>query len=220
MSSISALAFHKTTYRKILLIVLAALFLMLTWLVISHENIHVDQVVSSHLQPTDTQHVNAVMVAFSIFGNVPSAILITVSISVLLFFLKRKRESILMLSTLLTGVVSWIVKVLVDRPRPTADLVNILEKTSFQSFPSGHTLFYTVLFGNAAILIFYAKGMKSWLKFILMGLCIIIVIIAGYSRIYLGSHWFTDVLGGLILGIILLIGSEYWYRRPSEKSKL
>lgn len=219
MKYMSNASSNKNTYRKILLVILAMLFLVLTGLVVTNENIHLDQVVSKRLQPTDPDHVNDVMVAFSIFGNVPSAIIVTLSISAILYFLKNKRESILVLSTLITGIVSWIIKILVDRPRPTADLVNILEKTSFQSFPSGHTLFYTVLFGNIGILIFYADKIKPWLKSVLIFAFVLIVLIAGYSRIYLGSHWFTDVLGGLILGLMLLIGGEYWYRRPMEHKR-
>ena|SRR3989344_3572755 len=86
------------------------------------------------------------------------------------------------------GVISYILKVIIDRPRP---LISLLEK-SMSSFPSGHaTVIFTIF-----IILFYNLNKYKYLWLFL-------AVLTGFSRIYLGVHYFTDVIGGFIIGLIL-----------------
>lgn len=97
---------------------------------------------------------------------------------------------------LLSGnLLTPMLKALIARPRPNDGLAVILTHNSGYSFPSGHAL-GIVIFCSAILLINNKRF--SLLTFLLSA---IIILIVGYSRIYLGAHWITDVAAGLIIGL-------------------
>lgn len=89
------------------------------------------------------------------------------------------------------GLKAWI-----SRPRPENPL--ILE--AFHSYPSLHMLTATVLYLTLAYLS-YHYSRRFWWSYLVFVIGLIIMLMVGFSRIYLGVHYFSDVLGGLILGI-------------------
>ena len=107
---------------------------------------------------------------------------------------------ILSSSYLLSGIVVFITKILVARPRPLEALIKI---PSSYSFPSGHTLTSLIFY----MTLFYLMTEKSnKLIRITFGLlfCFLIVVVA-FSRVCLGVHFFSDVVGGFILGVPCLL---------------
>lgn len=103
-------------------------------------------------------------------------------------------------SYLLSGIVVFITKILVARPRPLEALIKI---PSSYSFPSGHTLTSLIFY----MTLFYLMTEKSnKLIRITFGLlfCFLIVVVA-FSRVCLGVHFFSDVVGGFILGMPCLL---------------
>ncbi|PIS40769.1 MAG: hypothetical protein COT26_01440 [Candidatus Kerfeldbacteria bacterium CG08_land_8_20_14_0_20_43_14] len=92
------------------------------------------------------------------------------------------------------------------RPRPSADLVDVFLSESDYSFPSGHTI-GIILFAAAIVLLFYRK--KSNFRFWLIGINLLLILVISYSRIYLGVHWFTDILGGTLFALIWIWISHY-----------
>ena len=111
----------------------------------------------------------------------------------------------------LCTAVGSLIKLLVTRPRPSADLVHVFWPLSTSSFPSGHVLLATAFYGFLGFLL-YTLLKPSWYR--VLGLCVIglIVILMGPSRIYLGQHWFSDVLGAYVLGSLWLALSVRVYR--------
>jgi membrane protein DedA with SNARE-associated domain/membrane-associated phospholipid phosphatase len=70
------------------------------------------------------------------------------------------------------------------------------------SFPSGHATMAAVVFGILAVLVGHSMG--RWGRAVVYGLCAIIVVAIGYSRIYLGAHWLSDVAAGLLFGTVMM----------------
>ena len=139
---------------------------------------------------------DALVMAFSTLGN--SGILFIVAGVVLLFFKKTRRVGLAALLALLIGflITNLTLKPLVARPRPWLDvegLVNLLGESAYRSFPSGHA---TSAFAFGFALLFGAPN--KWLKWVSM----IVAILMGLSRLYVGVHYPTDVAGGVLVGLL------------------
>ncbi|MDP3987384.1 MAG: phosphatase PAP2 family protein [Nanoarchaeota archaeon] len=139
---------------------------------------------------------------FISFGSYLKEILIGLAVIVVsfLFFCDRKKESLILSSGLVLGfVVGSLLKLVVQRSRPTNSLVAEVG----YSFPSNHAVFAMVLF--LFLIYFFRNKIRSYfLRFSLFFISGLLVLITGISRIYLNVHWFTDVVGGFALGVIVV----------------
>lgn len=188
-----------------LFLFLAALFLMLTAFVISERSDYWDLHVSAWMQNRQGEMMDEVMRGFSWLGSVPVAFCMICIASLSFLVCGKRREALLIFSTVLTGGISWTLKMLINRSRPSTDFVRVIEETHYQSFPSGHVLFYTVFFGLLSLVVYHNRKLSRVVKAVCISLFALILIFGAISRIYLGAHWFTDILGGLILGIGFLL---------------
>ena len=109
----------------------------------------------------------------------------------------------------------YLVAPMVARPRPTADLVNVVGQISHGSFPSGHVTNLTAIFGYLCFLVYTALR-PSWWRRLLLVLCATPVVTVGVARVYVGQHWPSDVLGGYLLGSIWLAVTIWLYRRARQ----
>lgn len=91
------------------------------------------------------------------------------------------------------------IKLLVERERPMADLYGGVE--SF-SFPSGHMTNSMVIYG--ALAIFAAHALTGVWKRVAVGGLVGLVVLIGVSRVYLGAHWPSDVIGAALMASIML----------------
>lgn len=125
--------------------------------------------------------------------------LITASIVGLIVLLLRQhgRLAVIWGMTTLGGFqLIHLLKQHYDRPRPEF-LEPLIAETS-KSFPSFHAAGSAMFYGMLAYLIICYRRRAGWYIAPLLGLLIAII---GFSRIYLGAHWFSDVLGGFMLGL-------------------
>jgi undecaprenyl-diphosphatase len=124
-------------------------------------------------------------------------------------FVKAQRRIIAYLVTtgLGGGAVDTAAKVLVDRDRP--DLEGAVHAFG-RSFPSGHSFTSTMMYG-ALLVAFYPRIPKPWKGPAIAGYVVIVAAI-GFSRLALGAHFLTDVLGGVILGAAWLVAATAAFR--------
>lgn len=211
MKFITYLEANKKLLFYATLISLLIIFILLSVFVTFISPEYLDLHISREIQENQTENLNTLMIGISWLGRTPVSIAMVALTALVLVLLKYKNEALLILSTLLSGIVGLILKILINRPRPSQDLVVLLEKTQYQSFPSGHVLFYTVFFGALILIFLHMKKIKYSLRILLITACLVMIFLGAFSRIYLGAHWFTDVLGGFIVGIICLfaMGSIY-----------
>jgi membrane-associated phospholipid phosphatase len=115
------------------------------------------------------------------------------------------------------GFLSMSIKSVLRRPRPTADQVRVSPAhLGDTSFPSGHVLIYTSVYGFLAFLISTLVRSNTWRR---VGIWLLtsLVALVGPSRIYLGHHWFTDVVASYLLGTSMLLANAAIYRRVKTR---
>jgi undecaprenyl-diphosphatase len=214
------LTLSMSPYRKrVLLYVLGAIvlgFMVLTFIVSAFPVSMVDREFSEEVQEHQYPLLDAVMKGVSWFGYMPYSMLTIVASALIFYLFKYKKEAVFVLLTLLSGVVSASAKILINRPRPTESFVRIVEKAKSDSFPSGHVLLYVTFFGFIVLLMYHIKTIPKRLRILIAAIAFFMIFTVPVSRIYLGAHWFTDVLGGFLLGIICLMILSYLYlRKPA-----
>ena len=126
-----------------------------------------------------------------------------ITLTVILFILiKNKKIGLSIFSNLvIITVLNQLLKRILQRPRPTE--FRIIEETGY-SFPSGHSMVSMAFYGYLIYLIYkYVKN--KYVKWISIVLLSILICSIGVSRIYLGVHYTSDVLGGFLVSISYLI---------------
>lgn len=146
-----------------------------------------------------------VMTIISWFGGTIKVLSLTFGTALLLFIRKFRKEALFVASTVGVSIVNYGFKILIERPRPSDNLVIVIQDAEHHSFPSGHTSFYVVYFGFLIFLMLYLKKPNKTLRLLAILICTFLIATIPLSRIYLGVHWITDVIGGFVLGLIILI---------------
>jgi undecaprenyl-diphosphatase len=177
-----------------ILILLIAAFTCLSFFIAQHPILDFDIKTSLFIQQYHADWLDKLMLAISFFGELPYSLL-----------------SVFVSTVLLSGLIILGIKNVINRPRPTAFYVRLVEINRFQSYPSGHVLSYTLFFGFLIILINTLKGVPKLTRNIVTYLSAFLMITIAPSRIYLGAHWFTDTVGGFLLGLICLFPLCYFY---------
>jgi len=135
---------------------------------------------------------------FTYFGNIYIPALIIIC---LFIFKKNKWIGYLQASSyLIAGIITYLSKLLIARPRPLVALIKI---PSSYSFPSGHTLTSIVFYIMLAYLLTYKSRKEVRNSFVILATFFALLI--SFSRPYLGVHYLSDILGGMILSIPLLL---------------
>ena len=113
----------------------------------------------------------------------------------------------------------YLIAPLVDRPRPSPELVDVAMQLPTGSFPSGHVVNLTAIFGFLIFLTLLLVS-RGWLRRTLALGALVPILTIGFARIEDGAHWPSDVLGGYMLGCVWLaitIQLYRWGRRRSSK---
>lgn len=141
----------------------------------------------------------------SALGDLTIAVALT-AIAMVIFAVRRQwLEAIFMLATTSSVMLAFVLKELIHRTRPyplNQNATGLIQSINEYSYPSGHVLFFVVFFGFFAFL--------AWIHFagrtrvIVIAICGALIALIGPSRVFLGAHWASDVLGSYILGAIWL----------------
>ena len=134
--------------------------------------------------------------------NFGGAIFLVIATITLFIVIKNKKIGISILSNVaIVTVLNQLIKRILQRPRPTE--YRIIEETGY-SFPSGHSMVSMAFYGYFIYLIYkYVKN--KYVKWISISLLSLLICLIGISRIYLGVHYTSDVLGGFLISISYLI---------------
>jgi undecaprenyl-diphosphatase len=166
------------------------------------------------LQDSGAPGLRPVSIGLAVAGTgLPWAVLVGV-IGLVLLLLNGLRVAGLLLVTALLQDAGALLKLLIGRARPSDGTVEVWHQVTSYSFPSGHTLGATLVFGFLILALEHSE-LNSAMKRALQGACLTWILLMGVGRVTLGAHWPTDVLGAYLFGAFLLLPIAALLRRTS-----
>jgi membrane-associated phospholipid phosphatase len=203
---------YRTFLFQLSLFAAIGAFAVLTFMVKTIPSFPIDLEIERALQSINSPIFAALMSLISWPGFSPQSFILSVLIVLAIYLLGLRWEAITALvAALLPPLINVLVKDWIRRPRPTIDLVNVFGILNSYSFPSGHVMFYVGFFGFLWFLV-YTLLKRSWIRTLLLIFLGSLIALVGISRIYLGQHWPSDVLGAYLLGGLTLVAILEFYR--------
>ena len=174
-----------------------------------------DQGALQRFQDNQTGWLDSAAVNVTRLGGTEVATLLIVGVVVALFIARRWADSLMVALSGIPIGVGFLLKELIGRARPEYVLTGSTPESL--SFPSGHSLF-AMLFGGLLIVLVEELGVSTAVRRGLqIGLALLILAV-GASRVYLGLHWPSDVVGGYLFGMFALLGL-LWLRNRLTNSR-
>lgn len=153
-------------------------------------------------------------------GFPPQSRTIPPALAVLLWIRGFRLEAMFQLAAWGTGGVSSVFKRIMKRERPGPmhpHLIVVPANIGGTSFPSGHVIIYTGVYGFLAYLGALWIETKS-VRRVVVGALVALVALVGTSRVYLGHHWYSDTIASYLLGTTYLVALTSVYRRVKRWS--
>lgn len=192
-------------------------FVCIAYWISDHQIHRFDETVIASVQGLESPGLTAVMKAFTWIGSGIPVTVITLATLVILYFVLGHRSELVFLTSLAitSSLLNSVIKRIFKRDRPT--LHRIAEANGF-SFPSGHAMATIALYGGLAFLLWkHAPALIG--RILILAASIVLILMIGVSRIYLGVHYPSDVLGGYLLSASVLAIFIWYYQRYLERRK-
>lgn len=198
---------------------LAALFSVIGLWVMANESVQrFDLAIIDTLQGWETPALTAWMKSFTLLGEAKTMVLVSLIVTPFFYFSLRWRPQAFLFAFVIagTGLINYLLKLLFQRPRP--EFYRLVDIGGY-SFPSGHTMIAFSFFMILLYIVWRSIRTQSskWLLFIL---ALFFVSNIGLSRIYLGVHYPSDVLGGILASACYVLLSITIYSYFQRKKKL
>lgn len=164
---------------------------------------------------------------FSTFSILGTAELTGVALLILLVLLRKKvKIAEILLLFIVVGLIEIVGKTFIYHPQPPAEFLRtniflsmpahaVAQVAEFFSYPSGHSARTAFVSGFIIVLVTLMKGLDPVKKNLIIGGVIVFDFFMLFSRVYLGEHWITDVIGGALLGFSFAFFTAYLLK-PSK----
>ncbi len=160
--------------------------------------VRADVAINHLVQGLRTEPVDEFMILVTSMGDSLPLIAVSVVLIGVLLFQRAWRPALAAIGVIATAsAVVPLIKLILHKPRP----IQIYSGAEAYSFPSGHTTMTAVVFGIFAVLV--SRGFAAGGKIAVFSLFALWVGLVGASRIYLSAHWPSDVMGGMLFGLVL-----------------
>lgn len=184
------------------IIILSCIFIIWTILVVTNSLTLFDDKIYQFIISFQNDTLTNIMKVITSFAN-PLTIVSLCLASLLSLIWKYKASIYLIIITIISTVFNFLTKNIVLRTRP--DHLRLIEETGY-SFPSGHAMGSIAFYGFIIFLLSKSK-INKYLKIFLSIIIGLTIFLIGISRIYVGVHYPSDIIGGFLLGYIILISS-------------
>ncbi|ASS65842.2 MULTISPECIES: phosphatase PAP2 family protein [unclassified Paenibacillus] len=191
-------------------LLLLCLFAAWALLIGRHHAAVFDERVADAVQGIASHPLTAVMKGFTTAGSGPWVAGIMLVIAAALLLLGYRRELIFFAGVIVgSSLLNLLLKLVFRRARP--DVHRIIDAAGY-SFPSGHSMAAFTLYG-ITVYFLWKHLARFWMKAAAVSAGIAMILMIGISRIYLGVHYPSDVLGGYLISAAWLTASIGWYER-------
>ncbi len=185
-------------YRFIIIFICLVFFLAILEDILDYEIKNFDILGYNIISKSISENITPIAKIITKLGNAESLILITI---ILCFVIKNKKiKWAIPINLLCSGLLNFALKNIIQRPRPVE--FRIIDASGY-SFPSGHSMISMAFYGFLIYLV-YKTVKNKYLKVISILLLVALIFLIGVSRIYLGVHYTSDVIGGFLLAISYL----------------
>lgn len=195
---------------------LSALCFIAVFICVTHHTAiaNLNQPIFTFLQSLRSNALDHFFTVFTLLGDKPTEFGFAALMIIWLISQKHKRAACYVFAaSILTAACIGFFKLIYHSPRP--DSIQVVASSS--SFPSGHTALAFVILGFCAYLGTLLAS-KVWRKVIYTVYTCLVVLVA-LSRLYLGAHWFSDIVGSITLGLALLCSLIILYRRQLQGTR-
>lgn len=202
-------------------LLMISVFILCLWglfivadMIFEEKNLSFDEQVFTAIKPLVSPLHTSIIQVITFIGSqnflLPANLLL---IAYYLFYRKNKSRAYKIATISITSVVvMFLMKFFLQRERP---LVPLIAKVHGYSFPSGHTFTSVTFYGIIAYIIY--KNVKSpVLKWTLIFASIILILLVGFSRVYLRLHYASDVIAAFCLGLIWLLLAKWFLVQTDE----
>lgn len=181
------------------------IFAALAFVVRRNPSLSADTSTTIRIQRRQHPLLTRVMSLVSWLGFRPQSLALPASLVSLYWLTGQRRNARYLVFAWAASMVSYTTKRIVMRPRPGGTEITVVDAgLRDSSFPSGHVLHYVVFWGFACYLWYTTVQIKSMSRIPVAFIGSLIATV-GFSRVYLGHHWLTDVIGSYSLGSGILL---------------
>ncbi len=184
--------------RYFLMGILLVVFILITTLVVTNNISSFDDYIYNMIFHLRNNFLDLFFKTITLCANTIPIICIVI---ILLLIVKDKYRYVLGITTVTTLLSNQLIKHIIMRPRP--DHLRLIKQNGY-SYPSGHSMISIAVYGFLIYYVYHKVKNKA-LKIALIILLSLLIILIGISRIYVGVHYPSDILGGYILSLLILI---------------
>lgn len=159
-----------------------------------------DEAIYNFLIQIMSEEVTIIAKIITSFGG--ATILISICLAALLIFKNKKYGTIMSINLITITLLNLLIKHIVARERP--NVLRLVNETGY-SFPSGHSMASAAFYGFLIYLIYKSKIKNIKVKIAICFIAAMLILLIGLSRVYLGVHYASDVLAGIIISFTYLI---------------
>ena len=204
------------TKRITLLIIFTLIFGIIAFFHESRLGKWIDNEVYEFIYASESFITTSILLGATKIGEVWAMVSLSLMLVAYLMLKRYKIEALFVVITMsLSGILNPLLKNIFDRERPT--LLRLIDISGF-SFPSGHAMGSTSFFGSAMYIA--QRRASGSTKGVIIGLCAALILLISISRVYLGVHYPTDIIAGIIGGAFCIVLSTLVLKGLHEPTTL